>query len=123
MNKLMKTSELTGATLDYWVAKAEDEYSPFMQDGACWIALDDEHTKPFSPSTDWAQGGPLIQQHGICVLEDGEFWIASNDAEALSKVYIYAEEAAHSGPTPLVAAMRAIVAIFYGDTVPDEAAP
>jgi hypothetical protein len=35
----MKTAELTGAQLDYWVAKAEDEFAAFINDGACHCAV------------------------------------------------------------------------------------
>ena len=78
--------------------------------------------KNFSPSTRWAQAGPLLQvemmEHGMSLAsadyEDGKFtsyyWSDSfKDIEA-------------SGPTPLIAAMRTLVRRVLGDVVdvPDE---
>lgn len=107
----MKTSELTGAALDWAVAKCEGVLAP---DG---IQLSDEycdrlrHDQDGGFSTDWAQGGPIIEREGISVREvlKGS-WVAD--------VEVGFEE----GPTPLIAAMRCRVASKLGDEVevPDE---
>lgn len=63
----MKVAELEGVLLDYWVARAEDLLHPHIDDGICWVeepacdrdpagALD----TAFSPASDWAVGGPII---------------------------------------------------------------
>lgn len=49
----MKVSDLAGSQLDFWVAKAEGVEASV-----------DIHLK-FMPSTDWAQGGPIIDREGI----------------------------------------------------------
>ena len=55
----MKTSELQGAALDWAVAKGEKH-----------MVWTDEPLRlptgePYSPSTDWAQGGPIIEREGL----------------------------------------------------------
>jgi hypothetical protein len=96
----MKTAELTGATLDWVVAKCG-----FVQGTA--RSLIASEVKPYS--TDWAQGGLIIEQEGIsigCHL-DGAEWFAKN----------YWAEYEQSGSTPLIAAMRCYVASKLGDEV------
>jgi hypothetical protein len=110
----MKTSELTGALLDYWVARAEGESAEIQTYGdkdMCVIFC-----REFSPSTDWAQGGPIIERERI-QLEFHQWhkaapWCALKHSNAPS----YDER----GPTPLVAAMRAYVASKFGDEVQDD---
>jgi hypothetical protein len=109
----MKTSELTGTALDWAVAKCEgiigvdgrhtDEYCDSLrhdQDG------------DYSPSTDWSQGGPIIEREGISVDRAGLAWTA--DLSDSVGGYI---EHTESGPTPLIAAMRCYVASKLGDEV------
>ena len=93
----IKTSELIGSTLDWAVAKCEDVY---CFDGS------------YTPSTDWAQGGPLIEREGISVDRAGLAWTA--DLSDSVGGYI---EHTESGPTPLIAAMRCYVASKLGDEV------
>ena len=56
----MKTSELTGAALDWAVAKAIGEYKPVPVPNY---------------STDWAQGGPIIEREKIeiCPISNQEW--------------------------------------------------
>ena len=96
----MKTSELTGAALDWAVQKCEGARKDI--DFVWWT---DDH---YSPSTDWAQGGPIIERQEIELVPKGMHWDA------------YADEDFHvpySGPTPLIAAMRCYVASKLGDNV------
>ena len=69
-------------------------------------------------STDWAQGGPIIEREGITLRSciDGAAW----DAELA-----YEETILAPGPTPLIAAMRCYVASKLGDEVdiPEELLP
>jgi hypothetical protein len=51
----LKANELTGAALDWAVAKCEG-----MVPNTPFIASNKEYT--FKPSTDWAQGGPIIER-------------------------------------------------------------
>jgi hypothetical protein len=93
----MKTSELTGAALDWAVAMAEN-----------WAGADFE-VKPYS--TDWAQGGSIIERERITVRVDTRAgrWAAFFDGGQVSARMV--------GPTPLIAAMRCYVASKLGDTV------
>ena len=101
----MKTSELTGVALDWAVSKCEGHGIGVLDDP--W----------FAPSTDWAQGGPIIEKEKIDMVYEGfaqsddKQWVAMNDCPGK-----------HYGPTPLVAAMRCYVASQLGDEVdvPDE---
>ena len=71
MNKL-KTSEMTGAALDWAVAKAEGMEIDGPSVIICKVYRDDEGLEwvvQWEPTTNWAQGGPLIAQH-IFLLED-----------------------------------------------------
>jgi hypothetical protein len=92
----VKTSELSGAALDWAVAKREGRDMVYFQ------VID-----AFMPSTDWAHGGPIIEREKIDVLHyaDGG-WLA---------VGIWLCEA--EGQTPLIAAMRCYVASKFGDEV------
>ena len=104
----MKTRELTGAALDWAVAKCE---------GAASIRFDGKNTRigtggHFNPSTDWSQGGPIIEREGICLYFNPE------DATAFEW---HAEDRSHAwyleGPAPLIAAMRCYVASKLDDEV------
>lgn len=91
----MKTNELTGVALDWAVAKAIGEYKP--------VAVP-------RYSTDWAQGGPIIEREGISLDQYHDFpnWAASCPPESGFNWF---------GPTPLIAAMRCYVASKLGDNV------
>ena len=97
----MKTSELTGAALDWAVAKAEGQPDEWM--------LDHKRGYINSPSTDWAQGGPIIEREGIMLEQwkTTKHWQAANE---LVTIVI-------NGPTPLIAAMRCYVASKLGDEI------
>ncbi len=101
----MKTSELTGAALDWAVAKCEDEEVTMVKG-----QLETRWTENgWKPSTDWAQGGPIIGREkiglGHAVSERKPYWFAIG--------YLVEE----CGPTPLIAAMRCYVASKLGDEV------
>lgn len=99
----VKTSELTGSALDWAVAKCEDN-------GGVWCVSDGD-VVPFTPSTDWAQGGPIIERERISLGDVGIVnWKAS-----VNKADMYA--VTHYGDTPLIAAMRCYVASKLGDNV------
>lgn len=88
----VKTSELTGAALDWAVAMCENRY-----DEASSHAPFQWFKKPYC--TDWAVSGPIIEREKISVgytTAGGETWLA-----AMSDDPFYT-----SGVTALVAAMR-----------------
>ena len=97
----MKTNELTGAALDWAVAKCEGIETKNYS-GALTIRYDGDW---WQPSTDWAQGGPIIERERINVYYDGgEYWCATTDTGDAPKF----------GPTPLITAMRCYVASKLG---------
>lgn len=115
----MKTSELSGAALDWAVAKCE-AVTTTVWDGV----VIDEYSNPLTYHDDWALAGPIIERERICISsrenkhwKDKKFWDA----------YIY-RWGVHMGKTeeficrfdantPLVAAMRCYVASKMGDEV------
>lgn len=126
----MRVAELEGALLDFWVGKSEgfqseyNEYEP--ENGAlafderigvqvramgrdnrlCWVR--------YKPSTDWAQGGPIIEREGITVIE-GHWGIAFRACVCFC--YDFDLNDWIDGDTYLIAAMRAYVASKFGDEV------
>lgn len=97
----VKVNESEGKVLDYLVTKCADVPFPVVYD-------ERGETVEVSPSTNWAQGGAIIEREGIS-LECDEFarWHANGG---------------WSSDTPLLSAMRCYVAIKMGDEVdvPDE---
>ncbi len=102
----INTSELTGAALDWVVEKIEFMRHSLESDfcGSVGYARD--------YSTDWAQGGPIIEREGISVDRIGGAWTA----DIADSVGGYIEHT-ESGTTPLIAAMRCYVAAKLGDEV------
>jgi len=99
----MKTSELTGAALDWAVAKCEG------------LRTYVEVVEGFKPSTYWCQGGPIIEREWIEVVpwpnesDEDMRWIATQH-DTPKKVFM-------NGSTPLIAAMRCYVASKLGDEI------
>lgn len=92
MNSL---NELSGPALDQAVAGLETR--PYRIDGR-------EGPEYFSPSTNWEHGGPIIERENLSVLFDGAGRWGSPVQTGHGTTYA-------TGPTPLVAAMRAFVAL------------
>ena len=120
----MKTSELTGAALDWAVAKAEGWLEPkfgeqkprvvvdteFWVDrpAVCWNPRPQVYYDPeYHPSTDWSQGGPIIERELIAVWFSKGDW-KSQRSDTSNKQH---------GSTPLIAAMRCYVASKLGDNI------
>ena len=105
----MKTQDLTGPALDWAVAKAEvqEPVGSFL-DG---VVAHPDYNK-FYPSTNWSQGGPIIEREGISITPLFQEWEALLD---LNEGDIMVEVC--RGPTPLIAAMRCFVASHLGDEV------
>lgn len=118
----MKTSELSGGLLNYWVAKALGKWSAGYEfrislDGQqvliCPAISKDDNSEEFEPSTLWAQGGPIIERERIetgASTSNSDWWARPKGFERTHVYY---------GETLLIAAMRAFVAGKYGDEVPD----
>ena len=106
-----KTSELTGAALDWAVAKCEDKNGVLHDDGItrCIViaAPSGVYKGRYTPTVNWAQGGPIIELEGITLRCGLHGW----DAE------LEEFDAISHGLTPLIAAMRCYVASKLGDEV------
>jgi hypothetical protein len=103
----VKTNELTGAALDWAVAKCEGLLAfGYRKTDRFIIELSDGEFEEFCPSTDWAQGGPIIEREKITIFQTGRDWMGyiRHDTESFA-------------PTPLIAAMRCYVASKLGDEV------
>lgn len=99
----MKVSELTGHALDWAVAKCEGFVQPQPID---WIL-----GGYFTPSTNWSQGGAIIEREHIGLWSEGYDWEAKIQTGAGEWLVEWDEE------SPLVAAMRCYVASKLGDEV------
>ena len=98
----MKTSELIGAALDWAVAKCEGNEIAIRK-GFLWIPTE-------CYSTDWSQGGPIIEREEMTIALDAAGWEARHyDGES--------EPWLMTGDTPLIAAMRCYIASKLGDEV------
>ena len=101
----MKTSELSGAALDWAVAKGEDEEVRLIKG-----QLETRWTENgWKPSTDWSQGGTIIEREGIELNRYAGEWMAT----LVGRVSISEEQ----GSTQLIAAMRSYVASQLGDEI------
>jgi hypothetical protein len=98
----MRTAELIGPALDWAVAKCEGVDTHVSGDGQdIWHG-----GELWQPSTDWAQGGPIIEREKFKLWYDLKCgWVAETRLEKTK------------GPTPLVAAMRCFVTARLGDSV------
>lgn len=112
----IKVSEASGSILDWLVAKVEG----YIDDCNSWLheaTLEEVREGSFRPSTDWSQGGPIIEREGIDLNysnhegTSGEVWDAACEANRVL-----------GGPNPLIAAMRCYVVSELGEEVevPDE---
>jgi hypothetical protein len=119
----MKVSELTGELLDIWVARAAGVPIKRRADG--FLYTDEDHARLWQPSTFWDLGGPIIERENIGTgrerdLEGREYWAARVGELWLHEHDQYVGGACGSGPTLLIAAMRAFVASKLGEDVPDD---
>lgn len=125
----MKVSELQGGWLDYWVARAVGKTVNAgshtglisVRDDSMFCGYIGQHadsrypaTPQWSPSTNWAQGGPLMDKFHASLyhFESLKQWKAvigpseSNDATARE-----------FGESALLALCRAVVAWKFGEEV------
>lgn len=114
----IKTCELTDAALDYAVAICECEnYYINEFDELVRLLPSDEI---YGPSTDWAQGGPIIEREKIHLEgpdTDHPVWSGYLSDENDQGIGYW------DGPTPLIAAMRCYVFSKLRDEeveIPDE---
>jgi hypothetical protein len=122
----VKTSALTGIALDYAVAKAQGGTN-LASDGITWgFELEGElkvlakgwaPSMSYCPSTNWAQGGPIIERKKITV----SWLIPAHQHQNLAGCWSAHIPGGNGkllyGLTPLTAAMRCYVASELGDEV------
>lgn len=128
---LIKTNEATGAVLDWLVSQAVKPqykdpswfgittFGPLFGKGYRYPCYG---TMKFSPSTDWSQGGPIIERERIKLSPTvhGKTWTAQfrhTESHPLVAHPVLAGWTNQHGPTPLIAAMRCFVASKLGDEV------
>lgn len=121
----VKTSELSGPLLDWavaiasaqpvviipWAGKSDASTGHKMKYHWHRLFVDvDVDREEWSPSIDWAQGGPLIQKHNV--------WLAApyGDRRCWNASY-HTSQDHQDGDTALIAACRAIVSAKLGDVV------
>lgn len=115
--KTIKTYDLQGADLDWAVASIEKLPSDLLvwKDGLPVVTrtvLGHTYTLRCEFSTNWAQGGPIIERECMdisCLAGGDDGWKADK--------YLHAEMVECFGSTPLIAAMRCYVASKLGDEV------
>lgn len=126
----MKVSEMEGAILDMWVARAEGKchsQSPGVwgnalinELGRLSIAKNSwDCARYFEPSTNWAHGGPIIERASIALMHaTDKLWAAekwTGEPETREDKFVMAY-----GDTPLIAAMRCYVESKFGPEVTEE---
>lgn len=137
--KTVKVADLTGAALDWAVAAMLDrQHSEGRVIKICrveatapaWIERENyAGSAPiyhrFTPSSDWAQGGPIVEREDISCRKYHRpdspahgTWYARICRENGTMVGWYKTTGSQqTGPTPLIAAMRCYVASKLGDTI------
>ena len=118
--KKIKVSEASGLVLDWLVAKAlglgyrnDEKYGPMCFRPQTHPGVVHWDSKPLPYSTDWSQGGPIIEREGIWVSDPSGDVLHPRQWGALLKGTMHDTR----GPTPLIAAMRCFVASRLGDEV------
>lgn len=118
----VQTRELIGSALDWAVAKTLG-YEPYVRYGYVLVQASKKKLFGLIPkdpvrvrfSTDWAQGGPVIETFklGVFIGADGQWVGTTSSGDYLER---------RNGPTPLIAGMRCFVSTHYGYEVevPDE---
>ena len=117
----VKTADLTGPALDWAVAKVEGLQGMLVDCGHVFFQRrkangeDSGWVEFFRPSTDWSQGGPIIDRmfsEGLA-LQQGSPSAANQRCWAMPERQFRISH----GPSPLIAAMRCFVASKLGDEV------
>ena len=131
----MKTADLTGAVLDYWVARARKLEGARIVGAYCEYDVPQNTDSPtatntgyrvlgtiYAPHEDWDDCGPLIEELGVSLMTRTDSF--SNDSGAITQVdsdirffvSCYGGRCGH-GPTPQIAICRAVVASVFGEEV------
>ncbi|MES2349100.1 MAG: phage protein NinX family protein [Pseudomonadota bacterium] len=118
----MKTTDLTGALLEYWVARAEGDKPEDLTIKRNQVFR--QHHDPkrhggfarvLDYSTNWALTGPLLEKHGMETRIEHYGWEAWAPDER-GAIHIMREA---TGEKLLIAICRAVVRAAFGDEVED----
>ena len=114
----INTSELIDQALVWAVAQCEGYTATIKPTEVVYVHPNGEwhHNGNWIPSTNWAQGGPIIEREKIdCVADPNgkDVWMGRLYATQLSGEKVIRAY----GPTPLIAAMRALVWCKLGDEI------
>lgn len=125
----MKTSELTGAALDWAVAKGMEQKVTIFPGAILWTGTgygtQFNEDVVYSPSSDWNQAGPIIEQNQIAtapyyILGKLAGWTACTSSTLAYDEqgrFIQGSDHATVGPSLVVAAMRTLVHLKLGENV------
>jgi hypothetical protein len=121
---MIKTSELIGAALDWAVAKCEGKNTTLMRndDGSLFPnPVWEAGLWQQSHSTNWAQGGPIIERERINVLRGNDLYFPKGNEKGdhYEELWLASKDSSRNihGQTPLIAAMRCLIASKLGDEV------
>lgn len=113
---MMRVSELQGAPLDYWTARAEGIPAEQLtirrvQRSTEYHCVEscDTGMWALNYSTDWDMGGPLIERYQLFIYYEKGAWRCEHNAI----------DEPETGDTPLQAICRAVVRAAFGDEVAD----
>lgn len=140
--RTVRVAEAEGPLLDWLVAKANNDLHPVgnvrvLDEKVFSIEAGDyersDRWQQYNPSTDWSQGGPIIEREGINLSVDYQDSALSNDMVQIGwKGNLWNNSVPGTagflqwayGPTPLIAAMRCFCVSKLGENVevPEELA-
>ncbi|MYM92554.1 phage protein NinX family protein [Duganella vulcania] len=130
----MQVAEIAGPLLDLLVARIDrvdavlsDAYASGSRSAITFYGRSEEDGfldgRTYCPSEHWGDGGPLIDKYHIDLDQNKARAEQVRCRALVDKVRRPGELFERSvgfGPTPLKAAMRALVASVYGDALPDD---
>lgn len=110
---------LAGAALDWAVAQVEGIEVAIAEPhyGTDWRVYRPKSGEKYSPSTDWAVGGPLVAKYRLDITMERRDLIWAYVTDIDGRPVIINEVHGAFGTTHLIAACRAIVAAKLGETV------
>lgn len=114
--KNVKTADLTGAQLDWAVAKCEGINIEIQKglDGTIFLLNTSDGIYATGYSTSWSQAGPIIERERLQVRPsmNSTIWFSLNISDDMDDW-----EFRCSGPTPLIAAMRCYITYKLGSEI------